>query len=62
MTTKHQADCYRTINGQKYVNYCDILCDEHEAEVAALKAAGKRIAKRKHPAGYHQAFIHADDI
>lgn len=55
--TKHQADCYRTFGGEKWMNYGDILSDEHMAEVKAMQAAGTKIKLRKHPDGYYQAFI-----
>lgn len=62
MAIKDQTDCYRTIDGLRWPNFCDILEDSHREDVAACKAAGIRIKIRKHPEGYHQAFIHPDDF
>ena len=62
MPIKDQTACYRTVNGVKWPNFCDMLDDVHFEDVAKAKAAGARIKKIKHPDGYHQAFIHPDDI
>lgn len=57
MSTKHQMNCYRTIKGQRYVNWCDILCAEHEAEIA--KAKSLKIPHRvvRHPEGFRRLFV-----
>lgn len=57
---KHQGDCYRTFNGLRWPNFCDILDDEKQQAVAEAKDNGKRFRLRKHPDGYYQAFIHPD--
>jgi quinolinate synthase len=55
-------DCYRTFDGVKWPNYCDVLDQSHEEDVEKAKKEGKRIKLRKHPDGYYQAFIHPDDL
>lgn len=62
MAIKHQSDCYRTFDGVRWPNLCDMLAEEHEVEVKARKSAGQRIRIRTHPDGYGQAFIHPDDL
>lgn len=62
MSFKHQSDCYRTIDGVRWPNLCDVLSLEHEQEIAARRAAGHRIKVRMHPDGYQQAFIHPEDL
>lgn len=62
MAFKHQSNCYRTINGEKWVNLCDVLGPEDKAEIVRRKALGQKIAMRKHAEGYHQAFIHPNDL
>jgi len=37
MPVKSQADCYRTINGDRYICWCDVLEEWHEDEVAKCK-------------------------
>jgi len=61
MPYKDQTKCYRTFDGVRWMNFCDILDDRHEEYVAAVKAAGVRVRLCKHPEGYHQAFFHPDD-
>ena len=62
MPIKHQSDCYRTIDGVKWPNLCDMISDECDQDVADRKDRGERIKMRKHPEGYYQAFIHPDDL
>lgn len=62
MASKHQTDCYRTIDGARWPNLCDVLEQDHEDEIAARRKAGHRIRLVKHADGYHQAFIHPDDL
>lgn len=61
MPYKNQEKCFRTIKGEKYINYCDILSDDQQIEIDKLKQAGKRIKLIKHPDGFYQAFIHSND-
>jgi len=61
MPIKDQTLCYRTIKGVKWLNLCDMLEQIHQDDVAAIKRAGGRIALRRHPDGYQQAFFHPDD-
>jgi hypothetical protein len=62
MAFKDQTQCYRTIKGVRWPNFCDILEDYHQDDVDAFKAWGGRIAIRTHPEGYKQAFAHPDDL
>ncbi len=62
MSFKDQTQCYRTIKGVKWPNFCDILEDSDQADVDAFKASGGRVAIRTHPDGYKQAFVHPDDL
>lgn len=62
MTFKNQQDCYRTFDGVRWINFCDVLEESHERDVAEARRQGARIKMRKHPDGYHQAFIHPDDF
>lgn len=57
MSTKHQNNCYRVIKGQRYVNWCDILCIEHEAEIAKVKAEGIPHRVFRHPDGFRRLFV-----
>lgn len=56
---KHQTQCYRTINGVKMMNYCDLIMSDEENEkiIKEAKEKFKRVRKIKHPAGYHQLFV-----
>jgi hypothetical protein len=62
MTYKTQTECYRTFDGVRWVNLCDVLSAQDERLVAEYIAAGKRIKFRKHAHGFRQAFIHPDDL
>lgn len=62
MPIKHQSACYRTFDGVRWPNLCDMISELEEWAVAEAKAAGKRIRIRTHPDGYRQAFIHPDDL
>ena len=62
MPIKNQMDCYRTFEGIRWPNFCDVIDENTERAVSDAKAAGKRIKLRKHPDGYIQAFIHPDDL
>lgn len=62
MPFKHQAECYRTFDGVRWPNLCDVLDGDQEDEVRARKAAGHRIRLIKHPDGYRQAFIRPEDL
>lgn len=62
MPVKHQSDCYRTIDGLRWPNLCDVFSEDDERDIAKRKAKGQRIRMRKHPEGYYQAFIHPDDL
>ena len=57
MATKHQGDCYRTIKGEKYVNWCDILGPEHEALVLKCKALKVSHRVFRHPDGFRRLFV-----
>lgn len=35
---KHQTDAYRIIKGRRFVNYCDVLNEEHEDIVQRAKS------------------------
>lgn len=61
MPCKDQTLCYRTFEGVRWPNLCDMLDAQHEIDVAAAKKAGVRIRLRKHPEGYRQAFFYPDD-
>jgi SAM-dependent methyltransferase len=54
--------CYRTIGGVRWLHWCNVLGDESKQAVAQSKAAGLRIALRKHRDGYLQSFVHPDDF
>lgn len=62
MPIKNQTDCYRTFDGVRWPNFCDVLDEGHEKDVASAKRQGARIKMRAHPDGYSQAFIHPDDL
>jgi hypothetical protein len=62
MPYKHQASCYRTIGGVRWPNLCDVIDAEGERAVAEARAAGSRLRMVKHKEGFHQAFIHPDDL
>ena len=62
MAFKDQALCYRTFDGVRWPNWCDVLDERCENDVAEAKRQGARFKMRKHPDGYYQAFIHPDDM
>ena len=62
MAYKDQTQCYRTFDGVRWPNWCDVMEDEQVKAVEDAKAAGKRIKLRKHPDGYYQAFMHPEDM
>lgn len=57
---KHQTECYRTIKGQKYINWCDVLDENGEAALEACKM--RKIPHRafKHPDGFIRLFVRED--
>ena len=59
---KHQADCYRTFDGLRWPNFCDVMEERHKQDIDEARRQGARIRLRKHRDGYHQAFIHPDDV
>jgi hypothetical protein len=56
---KHQSQCYRTIKGQRLLNYCDLIMSDEENNkvIAEAKKKYKIVRKLKHPSGYYQLFI-----
>lgn len=57
---KHQNNVYRVINGQKLVNYCDLIYDDNENErvIAEAKLAYKTVRKIKNASsGYYHLFV-----
>ena len=59
---KTQGDCYRTINGQHYVNFCDVISPRDEEAVLEVKEKKLRHRVFKHPDGFDRLFVHKDDI
>lgn len=57
MSIKHQIDCYRTIKGEKYVNWCDVLGPEHELIVSRIKARNVPHRIFRHPDGFRRLFV-----
>lgn len=57
MAYKDQTLCYRTINGERYVNWCDILEPYHDALVEKVKRLKLPHRVVKHPDGYGQLFV-----
>ena len=62
MAWKLQTDCYRTFDGVRWPNLCDMLDPDQIERVASLKRQGVRVRIRKHFCGYGQAFIHPEDL
>lgn len=62
MPYKHQARCYRTIDGIQWANQCDVLGDEHFALVAKAKRLKVRHRLVMHKHGYRMLFVHPDDV
>jgi len=60
MPVKHQADCYRTIDGHRYINWGDVLTREDEAAVAAAKSLCIPHRVFRHPDGFRRLFIRED--
>lgn len=46
MAFKHQANCYRNIKGEKYINYCDLIMGDEE-NILAIENAKKEFSKVK---------------
>jgi len=61
MPFKAQSNCYRTIEGVRWPNFCDVLGPEDERAVQEAKGQGARFRFVKHPQGFRIAFIHPDD-
>lgn len=61
MPFKDQTQSYRTFDGVRWFNLCDVLDDQCERDVMAAMDAGVRVKTRKHADGYQQAFYHPDD-
>lgn len=60
MPIKQQDKCYRVINGQRLVNYCDLIMgdEENEKAIADAKLAYKTVRKIKNVAGgYYHLFV-----
>lgn len=60
MPIKQQDKCYRVINGQRLVNYCDLIMSEEENEkvIAEAKLAYKTVRKVKNASGgYYHLFV-----
>ena len=60
---KHQSNCYRTVDGVRWPNLCDLL--EGPKQLAYARAARRqavRVKIHKHPEGYHQMFVHPEDV
>ena len=57
MAFKHQSDCYRTISGARFINWCDLLDQEHEEQVALAKRLGIRHRVIKTTDGTRRLFI-----
>lgn len=60
MSIKHQQDCFRVINGEKLINYCDLIFSDeaNEQVIAQAKIAYKTVRKIKNTAGgYYQLFV-----
>jgi len=62
MPEKLQSECYRTIGGKRFINWCDILEPEHEAMAEACKL--HKIPHRifKHPDGFRRLFVREDKV
>ena len=59
---KDQTKCYRTINGQHYVNLCDVMSENEQATVIKVKSLRLRHRLIKHPDGFYRLFVHADEV
>lgn len=60
MNIKQQDKCYRVINGERLVNYCDLIMGDYENEkaIADAKRAYKTVRKIKNVAGgYYHLFV-----
>lgn len=59
MPTKHQSNCYRVLNGEKFINWCDLIFEDEENERIIKEARQKfrKVRKIKHVDGYYQLFV-----
>lgn len=62
MPYKNQTKCYRTIKGEKWENFCDVLSEADAQSVAELKKAGRQVRMVKHPDGFLQAFVRPEAV
>jgi hypothetical protein len=62
MAVKLQDMCYRTIKGERYVNWCDLIAIELEDEVRKVKQYGFPHRIYKHPDGFRRLFIREVDL
>lgn len=57
MPRKQQQDCYRTINGERYVNMCDVHGREEQDYVDAAKRIHASHRLVKHKDGFRILFV-----
>jgi hypothetical protein len=62
MPYKHQINCYRTFDGVKYFNQCDVLEELDFCLVEKAKKSKLRHRLVKHKDGFVQLFVHSDDV
>lgn len=61
MPVKVQDECFRTIKGERYVNWCDVLGPDTEAEALKIKKHGFKHRIFRHPDGFKRVFVRAVD-
>jgi hypothetical protein len=61
MPVKVQDHCYQIIKGERYVNWCDLICPTLEDEVRKVKQHGFKRRIFKHPDGFRRLFVREID-
>ena len=61
MPVKVQDQCFRNINGERYVNWCDLIDPQLDAEVEKVKRLGFRHRIFRHPDGFRRLFVREAD-
>ena len=58
MPYKDQTKCYRTFDGVRYLNQCDVLDEVHFKLVEKAKRLKVRHRMVRHQDGYKQLYVH----
>ena len=60
MAYKHQTDSFRTVNGIRWMNVCDLVGPDFENAARAVNAAGVPCKRVAHAPGEYRLFVAPD--